>query len=440
VQAVGWYFPDSLGGTEVYVGALSHELRRQGHQVVVAAPDATGARERRYEHDGGAVYRYPIPSSPTRAEARGLTRVRGAELFHRWLAAERPDVVHFHTFVTGLGLPEVVAAKAIGARVIVTTHSAGLGFLCERGTMLRDGRTLCDARVTADTCARCALGARGVPRPIARAMVNVGGAVPRVMPRLGRLGTALELTRLVQERRAAQERLLALVDAFVVLSHWARGVVVANGAPAERVHVNRLGVANRPGGWPAKAGPGLQPTATPLTVGFLGRAEVIKGLDDLVGALRYVPAAVPIGIRAVVVTSNEVERRFVRRLGSSVKDGRLTIEPPMSPRDVPGWLRSVDVLCCPSRAVEGGPTVALEAHAVGTPVIGSDLPALSEIVDPRTSGALYSAGDRRALAALLSDLAANPARIDAWRLALPAPRTFDRVVADYLALYAPRDS
>ena len=64
VQAVGWYFPDSLGGTEVYVAGLCRRLRDAGQDVLVAAPDPAAAVERSYEHDGIPVYRYPIFNEP----------------------------------------------------------------------------------------------------------------------------------------------------------------------------------------------------------------------------------------------------------------------------------------------------------------------------------------------------------------------------------------
>jgi len=96
----------------------------------------------------------------------------------------------------------------------------------------------------------------------------------------------------------------------------------------------------------------------------------------------------------------------------------------------------VDVVCCPSRAVEGGPTVALEAHSAGVPVIGSDIPALSELVREGVNGRLYPAGDARSLADILQDLAGDPTLVDRWRASLPAVRTMDDVTRDYLELYA----
>ena len=133
VQAVGWYLPTSTGGTEVYVSELSKRLRAAGHEVLIAAPETLGQPERTYDEGGFPVYRYPIPPRVTRDESQGRVIVRGAELFHEWLRRTQPDVVHMHTYVTGLGLAELRAAKALGAKVIATTHSASLGFTCQRG-------------------------------------------------------------------------------------------------------------------------------------------------------------------------------------------------------------------------------------------------------------------------------------------------------------------
>ena len=79
VQAVGWYHPDSLGGTEIYVAALARHFRACGHQVLVAAPEAGAPAPRTYEFDGCQVFRYPVPATPTRDEAQGETAARGSE-------------------------------------------------------------------------------------------------------------------------------------------------------------------------------------------------------------------------------------------------------------------------------------------------------------------------------------------------------------------------
>src|SRR5260370_27479974 len=116
LQAVGWFYPDSWGGTEIYVAGLAHRLRAAGHEVIIAAPDPAHRDERYYVHEGLPVYRYPIPDHPTREEAQGAVVARGAEAFHRRLPPLEPDLVHFHTFLSGPRLHEAAAARpAAGA-------------------------------------------------------------------------------------------------------------------------------------------------------------------------------------------------------------------------------------------------------------------------------------------------------------------------------------
>ena len=174
VQAVGWYHPDSIGGTEIYVAELARQLRGCGHDVLVAAPEP-GVRQRRGRTNSTAASSSGTRcrNSPTRDEAQGDAIVRGAEHFHRWLGDVRADVVHFHTFVTGLGLQEILAARRAGSRVIATTHSSSLGFLCQRGTLMWQGRTICDGVVDARRCAECELEHRGAGPVAAHALAAV---------------------------------------------------------------------------------------------------------------------------------------------------------------------------------------------------------------------------------------------------------------------------
>ena len=434
VQAVGWYLPDSVGGTELYVSALAGELRRAGHELLVAAP-RVGQGERRYQHDGVDIFRYPIPAAPTRAEARGDVPVRGADALHHWFQEVRPDVVHFHTFVTGLGLHEVEAARAAGAKVVVTSHAATLGFLCERGTLLHHGLTLCDGHVAATKCAVCALEQRQVPAPLAAMLGRVPAAIANVATSLnGKVGTALGMRSLIERNQLAQQRLFESTSAFVVLSDFAADVVRSNGAPPHKVIVNRLGVDVARGPWRIKP---AAPTSFPVRVGYVGRAESIKGLDDVVRAVVSLPPSVPVELQVVAAAASPAERANVEACrAQAAGDARVSFLPPAAPHDIPQLLAGFDVLVCPSRAVEGGPTIALEAHAVGTPVIGAAMPALTEYVHDGVNGRLVAPGDWRALAAALQKIAFDPAgTIDTWRMALRQPRTFAEIARDYLALY-----
>lgn len=434
-HVLGWYFPESLGGTEVYVAGLGRRQQSAGHDVTVVAPDPANAEERTYRHDELPVYRFPIPSNPTRAECQGATIARGAERFHYWLAAQRPDVVHFHSYVTGVGLREVRAAKAAGARVIVTNHLASLGFVCQRGTLMYRGQTLCDGLAAPAKCAACCLEERGVPFPLAK----LAGAIPDSLSRLagqipGKAGTLLGMSDLIRRNLQTQQTQFDLLDKFVVLNQWAFDALVANGAPPAKLAINRLGVS-----YPVapKPSPEHKPTESPVKIGYLGRLVDIKGVFDLARAVVSLPIDLPLRVEFRGPLNSAESNATLARLKEVVSDDpRVEFAPAANWSDVPAVLAGYDVLCCPSIWFENGPTVVNEAHAVGTPVIGTQIGGMAEIITDGLNGRLVEPGNWRALAEVLKQIVRNPqATIDRWRTALPAVRTMDEIAADYLELY-----
>jgi glycosyltransferase involved in cell wall biosynthesis len=132
------------------------------------------------------------------------------------------------------------------------------------------------------------------------------------------------------------------------------------------------------------------------------------------------------------------EQRVVDDLQRAIgADARIAIAPAVPHSAVARALADVDLLCCPSLVAEGGPTVAIEAHAVGTPVIGTRIGGLAELVSDGINGRLVAPGDWRGLASVIEQVVSDPAgTIDQWRRALPPARTFDDVAREYLSMYA----
>jgi glycosyltransferase involved in cell wall biosynthesis len=435
VQAAGWYHPDSVGGTEVYVAALARELRASGHDVLVAAPEPGLASPRTYEHDGCQVFRYPIPAAPTREEAQGDAVVRGAEQLHRWLEATRADVVHIHTFVTGLGLAEIRAARSAGSRVVVTTHASSLGYVCQRGTLMLKGESLCDGIVDASRCAECVLQHRGAPAIAGSALATLPAALSHAGAALpGRLGTALGMTHLITRNMARQRAMFEEIDAFVVLTEHAAAIVRANGAPASKVVVNRLGVRDEV----VNAAPSPRTAHEGVRMGYVGRFEDVKGVVDLAEAMRRVPPDISLRLEFRGPSQTDADRAIKAAVEQMLAgDSRVTIGPGVAPSQVATLLRSYDVLCCPSRCLEGGPTVALEAMALGVPVVAASVGGVAEVAADGVNARLVPPGDVNRLAAALLEVARDPgATICQWKTHLPMPRTMRDVAHDYLSLYS----
>jgi glycosyltransferase involved in cell wall biosynthesis len=174
-----------------------------------------------------------------------------------------------------------------------------------------------------------------------------------------------------------------------------------------------------------------------LTVAYLGRFDRIKGVHDLARAVRELGHDVPVRVEFRGPVSNLRELAIANELKAIVgPDAWVQFLPPIDPADVFAYLHGVDVVCCPSLTLEGGPTVALEAMAVGTPVVATHIGALAEIISDRVNGRLVAPGDWRALAGVFRELVTNRDMLDGWRAALPPVRTMDDVVQDYVRMYA----
>ena len=436
VHLLGWYFPDSVGGTEVYVEGLCRRLRAAGHIVKIAAPDSRHVAREHYEHDQVPVFRYAIPEQPNRDETNHRIAVRGAERLHRWLAAERPDILHVHSFTTGVGLPEIREAHRLGIRVIVTCHLPGLGYMCRTGELMQWGRYPCDGIAIPDKCASCSLTRLGMPPLAAR----LAGAIPLtlsaglgVIP--GRIGTTLGMVASVRAFQTLQTELFGLVEWFVVLNETARRMLIANGSPAEKLVLNRLGLSHTH--VKRKPAPEIQPTVGPVRFLSLGRLHPTKGLIPLVRAAVAIPRGVSfrLDIRGPQIDAGS--RRYAAELQALAGDDpRVTIGTGVPGPEVPALLAEHDVLLCPSIWFENGPTIALEAMAVGTPLIASRVGNFAEIIDDGENGQLVTPGNLAEWSAALTRAALNPATIDRWRCGLRQPRTMDDIATDYLSLYA----
>jgi glycosyltransferase involved in cell wall biosynthesis len=437
VHLLGWYFPDSVGGTEVYVEGLCRRLQDAGHEVLIAAPDPRRTAPKQYEYHGVQVFRYPITDQPTRDEAYHRVAMPGARHLFRWLANERPDILHAHSIKTGVGLPEFREAHRLGIRIIATCHLPSLGYLCRTGELMEGGTRPCDGVVWPSKCAACSLTHVGLPPWASR----IAGAIPprlgetlRVAP--GRLGTVLGMSALVVEYQKMQRELFQIVERFVVLNETAYRMLLADGSPAEKLAINRLGVSQT--GVLRKPGPDERPTRKPVRFGFAGRLHSAKGLVQIASAVRAIPRDVDfrVDIRAPVLDAGAraIEAELHRIAGD---DPRIRFEPAVTSGEIPAVLAELDALLSPSLWFENGPTIALEAMAVGTPIIATRVGNLVELIQDGVNGRLVDAGDVAQLSAALLEAATSPATtIDAWRRALQPVRTMDDIARDYMAMYA----
>ncbi len=218
------------------------------------------------------------------------------------------------------------------------------------------------------------LGARAARRPVVWHLRDI------VEPGPGRkvLGGLARLTRGVAANSAA--------------------VAATVSRPVPRVIVNPIDIA------PAEGLPDWA-NGTPV-VGYLGRIDPRKGVEDLIDAAgRIDDARVVIVGAARTAPPGYVEG--LQRRAETVAPGRVTFAGTVA--DPALALAGFDVLAVPSLREPWG-RVAAEALTLGVPVVATSAGGLPEIVRDGVDGLLYPPEDVDALVARLRSLLDDPGR------------------------------
>jgi glycosyltransferase involved in cell wall biosynthesis len=425
------YFPDAVGGTEIYVQQLSRDLRAHGVESVVAAPgDGSGAP--RYDHDGTPVYRFGVGPAATVADLYGEGDDSAARSLAEILGAVGADVLHLHAFTRAASLRAARAAKRMGVRVVFTYHTPTAS--CVRGTLLRDGREPCDGALIAQRCAACLLESRGVPPAVREALSRAPSALGSAIASAGAAGswvTALRARELTSARHDAFRGLLAESDAVVAVCEWVRSLLSRAGAPASRLVLSRQGTAavRRSLHTPA------MPHGDDLRLAYVGRLHPTKGVDVVLRALAASQdLRLTLDVYGVAQDADGARYRDeLRTLGAS--DPRVRFQAPLVPDRVVETLSSYDATVVPSQWLETGPLTVLESFAAGTPVIGSNLGGIAELVAHDRDGWLVRPADSDAWAAALRRLSTDRALLGRLRAGVRPPRSTDDVARDMVAVY-----
>ena len=378
------YFPDPVGGTEAYVRDLCAELQCHGVTNLVAAPARLSAA---YEHDGVAVRRFAIADTVSDLrEMYGEGDAASAREFGRVLDDERPHVVHLHAFTRGVSLRIVRESERRSIPVVFTYHTPTVS--CQRGTLMRWGKEVCDGLLDAPTCAACTLEGLGLPRAASIMLGHLPAAVGDMAGSRRMRGgawTALRMRNLVALRHAAVRALFNEVQRIVVLCEWTRRLLLRNGVPAEKMVLVRHGLGESARGGAATAKANESP---PVRVAALGRLDPTKGVDIVIRAIRSAPE-LKVALDIYGVAQGDGAARYEQELKAlAAGDGRIRFLPAVPVSSVVSTLAGYDVLAVPSRWLETGPLVVLEAFAAGIPVIGSRLGGIAEIVQEDVNGLL----------------------------------------------------
>ena len=407
------YLPLHTAGSEIYTAHLCRALADAGHEVAVFTCEEHRDREQ-YTLLERAFDGIPVFEGVYNRIYHDLSEQWDdpamAQVLERVLARVRPDLVHVQglQFVGGTSALEAVARA--GVPIVVTLHE--YWWICPRAGLMfdLDGRA-CE-RVRPEACARCV-----DVYPIDRERWGDeahGGAYAE-------LGDRRWFARALEQRARDLAAAGELVHRFIAPSRFLAGRMIGHGLPSERMVVADYG-------FPPAPRPTRPPAAAPLRVAFVGTLSDYKG--PLVLARAAALAGLPEETLQVTVHGNP---DWFPEVGAALRElaartPGLVLAGPFAPEQREQVFAGIDLLVVPSLWWENSPLTIHEAFQRGVPVLTSDLGGMAELAS-QGGGLVFPPGDEAALAALLVELASEPARVDALAASIPPVRPITEDVA-----------
>jgi len=209
-----------------------------------------------------------------------------------------------------------------------------------------------------------------------------------------RLGSACVTTMLASHRLAGTWR--KAVDRYVVLTEFGRRKFIEAGFEKSKISVKPNFAEQTP---PPGDGDGGYFV-------FVGRLAHEKGIDILLDAWSKFSGKLKIlgdGPMADMVKEFASQNDSIEWLGQQPGDVVQQV------------VGDATALLVPSTWYEGLPKTIIEAFSVGTPIIASDLGAMSEVIEHEKTGALFEPGSSEELLKALQWMASSPQRAKSMR-------------------------
>ena len=242
------------------------------------------------------------------------------------------------------------------------------------------------------------------------------------------------MTELVRLRHSTFRALMDEVDHVIALCQWAKDLLLRNGVPEAKITVSPHGLPQMLADCDRNT-EALPLTHGPLRIAYLGRLAPTKGPDLLIRALRLLPEA-PVELHLYGVVQGAAGVAYLQQLKAlAIDDPRIAFLPTISSDRIVSLLRGYHLLAVPSRWLETGPLVVLEAFAAGIPVMGSNLGGIAELVEHGVNGLLVEPESQEAWGQAFQKLCEDRNILMRLRAGIRPPRSMSVVAEDMLGLY-----
>ena len=368
------------GGAETYYLTVGSELERMGHKVAYFSmrhPDNLPCRWDKYFV---TQREYNNVKSPFKAARDGIALVYSPEAKHNFqgLCEEfRPDVVHLnnvHRQIT-LSILDAPYLREYKVPVFYTAHDYVT--VCPGYLMLDGDGRVCDAcledgRYRHCIERRCLKGSRAKS-----ALAAMEASFNRAHKSNQRIDKVIAPSRFMRSK--------------LIEGGWPEGKVVFLQNFADDAILDRA----------ANAGADATDRENPYLL-FFGRLSIEKGVDTLLRAFDVALPKLPQNMRLVVVGDGPDGADFKALASSLGCASRIEFAGYQTGGALQAYVERASLAIASSRWRENMPYSIVEAFAAGTPVIGTNIGGIPELVDEGKTGFICEPGGVQSMADAIS--------------------------------------
>lgn len=341
------YPPNVLGGAEIIVEKMALSIQDYGHKsiIITTSPDED---RHTIQRDNTTIYQLNTTKLyPTykQTEAQGIKK----PLWHvldLWnsstlnaikeiLIDEKVDIIHINNY-KGLSLSCFKAGKDLNIPVIYESHDFSL--ICPRANLINGKNTLCESR-----------------NFICNEYVK-------------------------QQRRLLNDN----VDVLISPSQFMIDKFHEND------FFNHTYCVKIPLGVEYESRKTIK-TYDSFDITYIGSLGKHKGVDTLIKAFKEIEGD---NLKLHIIGKGYDEEEFK---GLSEDDERIVFHGFVDNRDIMDYYQMTNILVIPSICYDNSPLVIYESFSTGTPVIGSDIGGIPELVKDGYNGLLFEAGNTESL-------------------------------------------
>ncbi|MFB9144596.1 glycosyltransferase family 4 protein [Vibrio artabrorum] len=298
--------------------------------------------------------------SALKTAVRFVHNTEACEKLSELIAAEQPDIVHFHNIYHQLTPSIIKVAKQAGCKTVLTAHDTKIA--CPSYTMYRDGQT----------CEACLQG-------------SVFNALKYRCQQGSWFKSGLLVAEAMYQSLAQNYQSL---DVIISPSQFLANIIRRK-LPTNRIEVIVNGIDENVD---------QQGVADHRYFLYLGRLSQEKGVATMIAAYELSNQSIPLRIVGTGPLTDTLSGRQSKVEWLGFKTGH----------ELHSLIKQASAVIVPSECYENCSMSVLEAMSYGKPIIGANIGGIPEQVRDGKEGRLFEAGNAHDLASVMNEFAENP--------------------------------